>query len=83
MNAHLLFDPLASGIIQRTNVEQILQGQQNAAGKNTKAKKSNPLLSDDRWKEMDWNSDGSIDFAEFVFAFCSWVDLDDDMEEDE
>jgi len=83
VNAHLLFDPLASGIIQRTNVEQILQGQQNAAGKNTKAKKSNPLLSDDRWKEMDWNSDGSIDFAEFVFAFCSWVDLDDDMEEDE
>jgi len=81
VNAHLLFDPTASGVIQRTNVEQVLMKQTGGAGMNTKAKKSNPLLSDDRWKEMDWNSDGSIDFAEFVFAFCSWVDIDDDMDE--
>ena len=83
VNAHLLFDPEATGVIQRKNVESILQNQTGGAGAGTKAKKSNPLLSDDRWKEMDWNSDGSIDFAEFVFAFCSWVDIDDDMGDDD
>lgn len=82
VNAHLLFDPDATGVILRKNVEVILNFQNaSAGGPKKKDGKSNPLLNDARWKEMDWNSDGSIDFAEFCFAFCSWVDLDDDFDE--
>lgn len=27
---------------------------------------------------QDWDSNGTIDFAEFVFAFSSWVDIEDE-----
>ncbi|CAM9690283.1 unnamed protein product [Phaeothamnion confervicola] len=36
------------------------------------------LLSEDRWQEMDWDSNGDISFEEFVYAFTKWVDIDDD-----
>ncbi len=26
---------------------------------------------------QDWDDNGTIDFAEFVFAFTSWVDIDE------
>jgi hypothetical protein len=26
---------------------------------------------------QDWDANGTIDFAEFVFAFASWVDIDE------
>jgi calcium-binding protein CML len=80
VNAHLLFDPTASGVIHRSDVERILMDENSESSGSTLKKKKNPLLHDERWKQMDWNSDGSIDFAEFVFAFCSWVDIDDDMD---
>ncbi len=25
---------------------------------------------------QDWDSNGTIDFAEFVYSFTSWVDID-------
>lgn len=31
-----------------------------------------------RFNEMDWNHDGSIQFKEFLMAFESWVGLDED-----
>ena len=81
VTAHLLFDINATGTIMRTDVEKILSSQDNFSSSTKVKKKSNPLINDERWKEMDWNTDGSIDFAEFVWAFCSWVDLDEDLED--
>lgn len=37
---------------------------------------SNPLLSEERWKEMDWDKNNCITFEEFVFSFHTWV-MDD------
>lgn len=28
--------------------------------------------------KQDWDANGTIDFAEFVFSFTSWVDVDED-----
>ena len=84
VTAHLLFDKNATGIIMRTDVEKILSSQDSISSSSKLKKKSNPLINDERWKEMDWNTDGSIDFAEFVFTFTSWVSaLEDDEEGDE
>jgi hypothetical protein len=27
---------------------------------------------------QDWDANGTIDFAEFVFSFTSWVDMDEE-----
>ncbi|XP_022716614.1 probable calcium-binding protein CML21 isoform X2 [Durio zibethinus] len=35
-----------------------------------------------RFEEMDWDKNGSVNFKEFLFAFTSWVGIDD-MEDDE
>ena len=40
--------------------------------------KGGGLLSEQRWKEMDWDSDGSIDFGEFVITFSGWIDMEED-----
>jgi hypothetical protein len=34
----------------------------------------NGLLSEDRWKELDWDNDGCITFKEFIAAMYEWVD---------
>ena len=74
--AYLLFDSEGVGQITRKQVDKLLRDGNSKTGMKT----SNALLNEQRWKEMDWNSDGSIDFAEFVFAFSTWVDIEDDME---
>ena len=30
----------------------------------------------ERWDEMDWDSNGDISFGEFVYAFTKWVDVE-------
>eukprot|EP00595_Chromulina_sp_UTEXLB2642_P003831 CAMPEP_0196767734 /NCGR_PEP_ID=MMETSP1095-20130614/41910_1 /TAXON_ID=96789 ORGANISM="Chromulina nebulosa, Strain UTEXLB2642" /NCGR_SAMPLE_ID=MMETSP1095 /ASSEMBLY_ACC=CAM_ASM_000446 /LENGTH=232 /DNA_ID=CAMNT_0042136339 /DNA_START=351 /DNA_END=1049 /DNA_ORIENTATION=+ len=72
VSAYLLFDPEGEGHIKKHNVEKLLEESGHQAGKNA-------MLSQDKWKEMDWDANGTIDFAEFVMAFSTWVDLDDEM----
>lgn len=31
-----------------------------------------------RFEEMDWDNNGMVNFKEFLFAFTSWVGIDDD-----
>lgn len=68
VSAYLLFDPNGTGAISRESVQGMIE--------EGKGKNSNAMLSQDRWGEMDWDANGSIDFAEFVHAFSSWVDLE-------
>lgn len=72
VSAYLLFDPRGTGIIERDSVSNLI-----AEGKGLD---KNAMLSKERWDEMDWDSNGTIDFAEFVFAFSSWVDIEGDDE---
>mmetsp|Transcript_12455 Transcript_12455/g.20238 ORF Transcript_12455/g.20238 Transcript_12455/m.20238 type:complete len:247 (-) Transcript_12455:323-1063(-) len=74
VSAYLLFDPNGRGFIERNSVGNMID-EGNGKGKTT-----NAMLSKERWDEMDWDSNGTIDFAEFVFAFSSWVDINEDDE---
>lgn len=77
IQAYLLFDPEGCGRIDRKHVELMLEEHGH------KADGSHDMLSKERWSEMDWDSDGSIDFAEFVFTFTKWVDIEDESDENE
>lgn len=39
------------------------------------------LLTPERWREMDVDHSGSVDFGEFVYAFSTWVTAGDDDDE--
>ena len=41
----------------------------------------NLLLNDVLIHLQDWDANGCVDFQEFVFAFTSWVNVDDDLED--
>ena len=34
------------------------------------------ISAQERWEEMDWDSNGDISFGEFVYAFTKWVDFE-------
>eukprot|EP01042_Synura_sphagnicola_P000805 gene805-892_t len=72
VTAYLLFDPEAQGYIEKTAVEKLLEEDGHKQGKNA-------LLSEQKWKEMDWDANGTIDFAEFVISFSSWMDVTDEL----
>lgn len=67
VEAYILFDQDGSGSIDRKEVMALIAERSDKEGKNG-------LLSADRWKELDWDSDGSITFKEFVAAMYEWVD---------
>lgn len=73
VSAYLLFDSTGEGYIRRTSVEKILEETGHKAG-------SNAMLSQQRWKELDWDANGTIDFAEFINSFSAWVDINEDFE---
>eukprot|EP01039_Chlorochromonas_danica_P009489 gene9489-10480_t len=71
VSAYLIFDPEGKGFIERSGVERLLEehGAKHGGG--------NAMLSQQRWNEMDWDANGTIDFAEFVYAFATWVDIEE------
>eukprot|EP01034_Spumella_vulgaris_P035911 gene35911-44281_t len=71
VSAYLIFDPEGKGFIERKGIESMLEEHGHKAG-------GNAMLSQQRWNEMDWDANGTIDFAEFVYAFTAWVDIDED-----
>ena len=74
ISAYLLFDPEGKGHI---NKEQVGDAQESGS------KGDNSMLSNERWEELDWDKDGTIDLAEFINAFTHWVDTDNVLEFDE
>ena len=70
--AYLLFDTDCTGSISRANVKSMQTSGNLGDG-------SDVFLNEDRWKELDWDQNGVIDFEEFVFAFSDWIkDFDDE-----
>jgi len=81
IQAFLTFDTSGDGYISKDEVMNMFKsGGSSKLSANQKASRS--VISEARWKEMDWNADNSISFKEFLLAFGSWVGLDDD-EDDE
>jgi len=83
----LLFDEDAGGTITLDEVISVLSrmGRNDLAKKSTKNFSTGNDLSSlyiERFKEFDWDSDGSITFAEFLFAFIGWTDIEELIEEE-
>lgn len=69
--AYLLFDPEGKGYIVEEALGKVLAGDH--------------AMLEARFREMDCDSNGTIDFGEFVFTFTSWIDsqnLAESSEED-
>ena len=74
VSAYLLFDINGDSCIYKENVTKLLEeGGPSGSGQNS----NYGMLSQERWKELDWDMNGTIDLAEFVNAFTLWVDMDD------
>jgi Ca2+-binding EF-hand superfamily protein len=76
ISAYLLFDTQGVGYIERDRVEVLLEETGHKQG-------TNSMLTNERWKELDWDDDGKIDLAEFVNAFTKWVDFDNVLGDDD
>lgn len=73
--AYLLFDPETKGCIEKNTVGDMMDEKGHGSG-------ASAFLSDQRWQELDFDSNGSISFAEFCFAFTGWI-LDSAGEDDD
>jgi len=72
--AYLMFDKDGKGYFTSNEMHSTVTD----VGK----KDSALLLTPERWRELDIDHSGRVDFEEFVFAFSKWVTAGDD-EEDE
>ena len=68
VETYLIFDKTGSGLIHKRDLPKTVDelGKKGEGG-------SNPLLSSERWQEMDWDKNNCIAFEEFVFSFHTWV----------
>lgn len=83
IHAYILFDPDGKGVIEKQALANVLGNQQSGgASATTKSTHTGGMVTENKWNEMDWDANGFIDFAEFVFSFASWVDLDEELEDD-
>jgi len=82
LECYVMFDKDGSGTIDRSEVMQMIKEDEAATARGGKKTGShaNALLSKDRWTELDWDSDGSITFKEFLFAIFQWVGVNDEDE---
>ncbi|KAG6623941.1 putative calcium-binding protein CML21 [Phytophthora cinnamomi] len=89
VDAFLWFDVDGDGIINRSEMSTKLQNSMalhsptkrmtaDDMSKDTSDDSSNQAIWEQRFMEMDWNGDGTIQFKEFLMAFESWVGLEDD-----
>lgn len=73
VGAYLTFDKDAKGYFTSDEMHTAVA---NCGGKD-----AGSLLTPERWRELDIDHSGRIDFEEFVFAFSTWVTAMDDEDE--
>jgi len=71
--AYLLFDNEGHGFISKDAAMRVLEIHGPTCSHCTDAL----AILEARFKEMDWDSNGTVDFGEFVFSFTSWFDSQD------
>lgn len=80
VTAYMLFDNDASGTIQISEVRDIM-AKHNEAPKRKLERKSSGMttkaIRNERIKELDLDSDGTITFQEFVLTFQKWVGVEE------
>jgi hypothetical protein len=83
--AYLTFDPEGSGSIKKHMVEKILE--EHTSRSVRRSGRDGPagghfFVSAATWERMDWNHDGEIDLAEFIYSFTQWIDVEEMLDED-
>jgi Ca2+-binding EF-hand superfamily protein len=79
VGAWILFDSKGKGYIEKTAIAAVM-GDAGGTGR-AKNKGTGSAMGDEKMKQMDIDNGGTVDFAEFVFSFASWVDIDEDEDE--
>lgn len=74
VGAYLTFDKEGKGYFTSDEMHTAVQ----ACGK----KDAGNLLTPERWRELDIDHSGRVDFEEFVHAFSTWVTAGDDEDEE-
>lgn len=74
VGAYLTFDKEGKGYFTSDEMHSAVQ----SCGK----KDAGNLLTPERWRELDIDHSGVVDFEEFVHAFSLWVTAGDDEDED-
>lgn len=75
ISAYMLFDADGSGMIEISEVKNVLKAKTRAEYGGREITSS--PIDDERIKELDINKDGTITFQEFVLTFQSWVGTDE------
>ncbi|KAL7496383.1 hypothetical protein ACHAWT_004695 [Skeletonema menzelii] len=75
VGAYLTFDKEGKGYFTSDEMHNTVQ----SVGK----KDAGNLLTPERWRELDIDHSGVVDFEEFVHAFSLWVTAGDDEDDDE
>ena len=78
VGAWILFDSKGKGYIEKTAIAAVM-GDAGGTGR-AKNKGTGSAMGDEKMKQMDIDNGGTVDFAEFVFSFASWVDIEEDEE---
>ncbi|KAG6520666.1 probable calcium-binding protein CML21 [Zingiber officinale] len=76
VNAFVFLDKNKDGYVSKTEMV-------HAINETTAGERSSGRIAMKRFEEMDWDKNGMVTFKEFLFAFTSWVGMDDEVEEDE
>ncbi|XP_074565882.1 putative calcium-binding protein CML21 [Curcuma longa] len=76
VNAFVFLDQNKDGYVSKTEMV-------HAINETTAGERSSGRIAMKRFEEMDWDKNGMVTFKEFLFAFTSWVGMDDEVEEDE
>lgn len=71
VRAYLLFEPDNEGFIKYESVERVMEEDGHKLG--------SVSVSAQRFKEMDWDESGLVDFAEFASSFFHWMDVEEDV----
>lgn len=83
VDAFNYFDEQGCGLVHKENVLSVFNQRSSAAHAPSHSPKHQvPRISQARFEEMDWDEDEQISFTEFLFAFESWVGVDEELMED-
>jgi len=73
VGAYLTFDKEGKGYFTSDEMHTAVSG--------CRKKDAGNLLTPERWRELDMDHSGRVDFEEFVHAFSTWVTAGDDEDE--